>query len=879
MALSTREVLLILRARDEASSVVRGFAGQIAALDAETKNAARSSMARGIALSSVGVGLAVAGAAGVAAFASTVNAAKEYDQQAAKTATQTDKVAISMQKIKDMGRDVASSVPVNFGEVQSVLYDIFSSIDTDVPGATLLLENISKAAVGGQADVEAVAKSTLAILNAFKLKVTDVTHVNDVMFQLVRKGVGTYDDFTAAIGRSIPSSVKAGQDLETLTGMLAFLTRNGLSAAQASTSAARALDALSNPKTAVNMKDFGVTLTDVHGNFLPLVDIVGQMNKALAGMSQSEKADALKKMFAGSGGTIQAMRFFNLAMNDSNGLLDTMVTDMNNAGGAAQDAYNIMANTPESQLQLLKNRWQILRTEIGDMLIPVFNKLVAVGATILKWFENLSPAVKKFIVYGLAITAVLMVVVGVVMAVVGVFITFAAMLALADISIAAILIPIGLVIAALAALIVIGILVYKNWDTIKNTTINTWNAIYKAMTPVVAYMWDKLRPVVMNIVDWFLHAWSIVGPMVEKGAQQVWQAIQYMVQTIQKHMQGLNKTFAGAGDAAKNAWKIIIDIFNIGWNYWLKPILDALLLAFQVIFPVVRDIVVIAFHAIGDVLGTFIAIIRDLIRFVIDVFTGNWSGAWNDIKQIFIDIWNGIWNTVKDLAPLIWQLIKDIFSGMLTLAENVFQWYLSFQEKILSYFADAAVWLFNVGRDIIMGLWNGQKDMYQSIGIWYLNFQSMILGYFVDAFNWLYNIGKDVINGLWNGMKSAWNDVKGWLSDLNPATWFNDINPYKGHAVKNLYNTGKDVFKGLQNGMMDGWNESTQWLQSINPSAYVNSTGVGSYGSTANGAGTGMNNGVNRNVVFEAGSVVTQEINPVKHAADLGWLIASRADA
>ena len=70
--------------------------------------------------------------------------------------------------------------------------------------------------------------------------------------------------------------------------------------------------------------------------------------------------------------------------------------------------------------------------------------------------------------------------------------------------------------------------------------------------------------------------------------------------------------------------------------------------------------------------------------------------------------------------------------------------------------------------------------------------------------------------------KDKWEDVKGWLSNLNPANWFNDINLKKGHAERNLYPTGLEVMGGLWTGLKLGWADVTSWLESIDPSESIN---------------------------------------------------------
>src|SRR4051812_17069131 len=129
MALGTRELYLILRARDEASRVLRGVGSNIRNLDRDAQAAAQRQIQHGQALASVGIAIGTAGVVGLNAINKMVDAAAAYNTQAAYTKTQTDNVGISLKQLEKVGLDVAKAIPVPFEDIQSTMYDIFSSMD------------------------------------------------------------------------------------------------------------------------------------------------------------------------------------------------------------------------------------------------------------------------------------------------------------------------------------------------------------------------------------------------------------------------------------------------------------------------------------------------------------------------------------------------------------------------------------------------------------------------------------------------------------------------------------------------------------------------------------------------------------------------------
>jgi len=457
MALSVREVLLVLRAKDQASRVIADVGRSFGRVGEEADLFARRQIHAGQALLGVGVAMTAAGAAGIAFYASLTKDAVEYNRQAALTLTQVDQAGVSLEQIKDIARRVGSEVAAPFDQMQTTLYDIFSSTNASLPQAELLLHSFSKSAVAGQVDIQDAARATIAILNAFGRPLEDVTEVEDVMFQLVRKGIGTYEEFATTIGRAIPSTVRAGQEIEDLAGMLAFLTRNGLSTAMAAASAGRALDSYAHPKVVERLEKMGIDVKNSEGGFRRIDQVVQDLAKHMGPLTDPQRSSFLQDLFEGAGGTIQARRFWDVALQQPE-MLSQFTAFMDQAAGAADEAYQIMFDQPASKMQLLKNNWEILKTQIGDVVIPVFERLIEVASKILQWFTGMDPKMRRLIVYVSLAISVFLVLTGILTGLVGVMLIFAGVLSLLSIPLAPFIAALGIAIALMAALV--GIFLY-----------------------------------------------------------------------------------------------------------------------------------------------------------------------------------------------------------------------------------------------------------------------------------------------------------------------------------------------------------------------------------------------------------------------------------
>lgn len=835
MALGTREMLLVIRARDEASRVLGRMSNQLRDMDRGALQAANDMINRGGAMVSLGAGITAIGASGIALLADMTQAAADYDHAASRALTQTADIQASLEDLKKIGRDVARDIPAPFEKMQDSLFTIFSTIDTDLPGAERALREFAQSAVAGQTDLQQVTEGSLQVLNGFGLGIDEVRRVSDVMFELVAEGVGSFEEFVSNMGKAVPSAQRMGQSVEGLAGMMAFMTRNGLSGAMAATSAARAFDLLANQKVIDRMHEFGVEVKDAQGEFRPMAAIVEDLGKKMATMTAPERAAALTNLFKGSGNNVQARRFFDLAIPGFQSL-NELTGEMVDSSGAMQRAYDIMLKSPQTAAQELTNRYEVLKTEIGDKLLPVKMRLFEVLGWLLDLWEKIPGPVQTAIVYFVAITSAILTLSGIVTIAAGAWLIFSGTMAMFGIAAGTAVLAIGSIIVAFAAIGVGVYLVIKYWDEIKDATISTWNTIKK-------WFEDNLQPQIDAVVEFADTIWQTI--------QTAWDEVVRVFNEAMGDIQKEWAKFVELAAPARELWNNIFPYVKKGFSV-LKALFSAGLKVIQFLWeffiqPII-DGVSLVFTGIGNIIEGALQFIQGILSFFLNLFTGNWSEAWNGLLEAFKGIGKMLLGAIQALFGAIWtwlsvtalgkifSILKGAVMGLLNLGKAMFTglwngiksiagtiwgWVSGFLGRMISPITGFVSRMFTAGLELLLGFLNGIKNKAVAVWEWFTSLPGTIWTKVEDAATWIVDSGKALIEGFWEGIKNGaswlWEKIKGWLGDLwgDIKGWFGISSPSK-EAAK----LGRFVVQGFAQGITGTAKQATAAARSMSEKVF-----------------------------------------------------------
>ena len=330
---------------------------------------------------------------------------------------------------------------------------------------------------------------------------TGLKRVTDVLVKANTLANASVEQFSTALTNKAGAAIKAvGKDIEEGVAVLAAFADQGIKGEYAGTQLAivmRDLQTASLKNTAA-FKANGVAVYDANGDMRNMADIVGELEKSLAGAT-----DKQKKMTLASMGFTDKSQGALLALLGTSDKIRQYEKDLRSAGGTTDDVANKQMKSFSEQVNILKSELTDLAIDVGPTLIESFVKpLMGFLKNLTVMWSGLSPEVQKNIVKFIGIVAI----VGPLLILLGSLIGALANLA-AAIKVVGIVLqfltmnPIGAVILAIAALIAIIVIVIKNWDDIKEAASNAWEKIKEIVGSAKDFIVEKFKALGQFIID------------------------------------------------------------------------------------------------------------------------------------------------------------------------------------------------------------------------------------------------------------------------------------------------------------------------------------------------------------------------------------------
>lgn len=421
MALRASEILLILRAKNQASMTIRRVAKDVQFLGRTIKanepglgtlGMGRRASVAGAAMTHVGGAAALAGGAALAGLGAASKSFADFDTMASQAATQIGNINNSVEdvvantaRLRNEILDMMGDFPATAQEMSNAAFEIFSSADVPFQRGIDLMELFNETAVAGMTDLETATDGAMTVLNNFGDPAGPIGRSKDLMndmFSIIRFGRVDLATLNTMMNQIAPAAAAADQKLSDVGGAIATLTRR-LGPEIASAGLARLFEIFQRKDFQAGMAKAGAAITDVSGKLLPLPEIMKQIMSLgpRPGRTLQNLIQTVTAFGAGKGqgiqATVQARRALVTLVKFYKDYIDIQDRSIRNNN---QFEKQLAANLQASGVRWAKfsNRVRANILRIGEDAIPVFEDIGNFIEPAIKWWEELDRSTKTSIV-------------------------------------------------------------------------------------------------------------------------------------------------------------------------------------------------------------------------------------------------------------------------------------------------------------------------------------------------------------------------------------------------------------------------------------------------------------------------------------------------
>ena len=395
--------------------------------------------------------------------------------------------------------------------------------------------------------------------------------------------------------------------------------------------------------------------------------------------------------------------------------------------------------TMASRLQVMKNNVKDVGITLGEILMPYIEKAVEKIQQLTEWFSNLDEKqqenIVRFAAVAAAIGPILLIVgkltsgIGSIVSVIGSLSTAIGAASAGGTALSAVFTamtgPIGIVVAAVAALAAafVGLFqtdeefraaVIAGWEEVKSFFSELWTQI----SDIFSAAFELIKTIVQQALENIKEFWDKHGEAITLTVNTVWTVIKTVIETVLTAISGIIKAITQAiqGDW-KGAWETIKTTAATIWEN------------------------------IKTNIGNVIENIKTAIHNKLEEIKTKWTDAWNNVKTTLSNAGASIKQAVQDIITAVKNKFQEIINSARSWGQNLIQGFINGIRDKIAAVRDAAASVVSAAKDFLGFNSPAKKGDGRYIEVWGANF----------------------VKGFIDGMKSMMSSLRSAASSITSA--------------------------------------------------------------------------------------------------------------
>ena len=468
------------------------------------------------------------------------------------------------------------------------------------------------------------------------------------------------------------------QSVDSTTLSLLRLAEQNITGGEASTMLARAMADIYTPtsKAKKALDELGISAYDGSGKARDFNDIVDELSKAFAGMSD-EEANATKNQIF----TTYGMNAFNKMTAATTETVDKFKTGLKDATGSAAQQAETQLDNLKGSLTLLQSALEGAGIVIGQRLAPYIRKLADFINELVTKFNNLTDAQKDTIVkIGLVVAAI-----GPVMLIMSKLFKFVSMAVKAIETFGTIISSLmegfgGMIAPVISVVAFIGVLVaafVTLWKT-SETFRNKISSIFETVKNKIIISIETIRQTLSqldfsSIVETLKEAWKGFCEIIEPLFTNAFAAIATVISSVMSVVEGIIETAVGIinGDT---------DLIEVGIQTAFKGLLTGITGLASNILSLVGELGANILNALG---------LEDIA----------------EIFQTFFETISGVFEQIPEIVNNAFEIVGGFFTETLPeFIDSAVETIQGFADNVATFFTETIPEAFNSFVELVGGI-------------------------------------------------------------------------------------------------------------------------------------------------------------------------------
>ena len=758
-----------------------------------------------------------------------VKVASDFDSAMSQVAAVSGATGDELEQLRDKAREMGSKTKFSASEAAEAM-NYMAMAGWKTSDMLSGIEGIMNLAAASGEDLATTSDIVTDALTAFGLTAADSGHFADILAAASSNANTNVSMMGETFKYCAPIAGALGFSAEDTAEAIGLMANAGIKSTQAGTAMRTMMNNLAGEVkfTGAAFGEMQVRTTNADGSMRELNDILADCRVAFSQMSESEKAANAEALVGKN-----AMSGFLAVMNAAPADIEKLNSAIRNCDGTALGMAETMQDNLAGQLTILKSQLEELAISFGEMLMPVIRDIVSWLQGFIDKLNSMDEGTKEMILkIGLFVAALgpVLIVIGKVISAVGTILTIvpkvatafgAVKTAFAALSAVFSANPIGLVIAAVAALIAIFVSLWNNCEGFRDFWINLWQGIKDFFVEI----WSGIKSVVSSVTDFIQNNWQSL--------------FLFLVNPVAGFFKLLWDNCEGFRDFWLNLWEGIKNVCSSAWSGICSLASSA--------WSGITQSVSSAWSSIKSGVSSAASSVENFVRQSWSSIKSNTSEAWSNVKQGISSAWQNIqsgtsqalsniknsvsegwsrlkentiqtWGSIKENISQTWSNIKDgVSSAASSVKEAVSNAWVATKENTAQRWSEI--------KDTVSRISSAIKDAVSDFGENVKNIASnlweSVKGTFQSGLDFVHDLATNKLSSLVENTKNFFSnmvsDTQNRLEDMKTgfSNAFSNIVSGVSNAVGNIQNALSNVFSSIKNVFSNIVSNAFSWGRDI----------------------------------------------------------------